>query len=427
VINQADGRPQLAVLLSEGIKPLLPVLSQLTVFCRPCAYDRDAKRPFIAGLVSHAGLADALPAGLPVATVVRTIDEARAAALDGRIKVVLASEDVLVSEAGSKGLYLPPYPLELHDVRPIPPFVRARLRRAHAVPDRALASVGVVGPQLLWCGEPTTDDLVNTALACAAVAVVRGPALVRALAWGTPCVTDSQTAASIGAQPDKEVLVASERNLLEAADTLAAEPPRLSSLSREGRALYERRFDAAGVARQLAARLSLQPSGADRIDALLYELQAPLSALSVRSTRRLLTPFVKAGVVSVWSGSTTALPRALSSDLIHRLPASRDRSRMPSTSAAGLSRNAKRMLSRIIGRLIRPQLVALRQEISLIQSRVESVEQEIDHLMSARGIDANEEIAWELLRAEVNALRLRLDKIDTDVRKSSGHADPDID
>jgi hypothetical protein len=425
VINQVDGRPQLALLMREPINPLLPVLSQLTVFCRPRAYDGDTHGPFCAGLVSHAGLVDALPAGLPVATIVRTVDEAREAAEDGRITVALASEDVLVAEAGSKGLYLPPYPVELHDVRPVPPFVRSRLRRANALPDRALAEVRVAGHQLLWCGVPATDDLLDTALACASVGVMRGPALLRALAWGTPCVTDPRTAAAISIPLDNAVVVAPEGELLDVAETLASEQARLSSLSRAGRALYERRYDAVGVAQQLAARLSLQPSGADRIDARLYELQAPLSALSVRRARRLLHPFVTAGAVPIQGDSTTALPRVLSSDFIHRLPGIRDLSRMPGKSAqAGLLRGPKRMLSRVIGRLIRPQLATLRQELNLIQSRVESIDQDVRHLtraQSAHGIDANEGIVWELLRAEINGLRLRLDKVDSQPAESADH------
>ena len=44
-------------------------------------------------------------------------------------------------------------------------------------------------------GAPLDADAVDTALACAAVVVVRGAALVRALAWGAPIVTDVDTIA----------------------------------------------------------------------------------------------------------------------------------------------------------------------------------------------------------------------------------------
>src|SRR5262249_35427046 len=206
--------------------------------------------PFGAGLISHAGLVDALPPGLPVATIVRTVEEARGAAEDGRITVALASDDGLVAEAGSKGLYLPPYPGGLHDVGPVHPFVPSRLRRANALPDRALAEVRVAGRQLLWCGLPATDDLLDTALACAAVGVIRGPVLLRALAWGTPCVSDPGTAAAMGIPLEGAVVVVPERELVDAAETLALERARPSSLSRAGRALYARRYDAAAVAQQ---------------------------------------------------------------------------------------------------------------------------------------------------------------------------------
>ncbi len=172
------------------------------------------------------------------------------------------------------------------DVRPLPPFVRARWRQRLGLPDDLDVAVGVAGAPAL--DEATT----RTALALAPAAIVAGGWLVPALALGTAVVTDAESAAAVRAVEgrDVEIAAAAPEGLAgpaagarAATRALGADWRRAAALGWAGRLLVEERHDLATVARALAAALGLvapatpgdvlDPAG--RLQASLDELHTP--------------------------------------------------------------------------------------------------------------------------------------------------------
>lgn len=152
------------------------------------------------------------------------------------------------------------------------PFVRARRRVAAGLPDRLVVSVGTGVGDL-------ADDVAQTALGLASAAIVVGPLLLDALAWGAPCVTDAESAADAGAGDGDEVVVAEPGAFRAAADAIAGDLERAAVLSRAGRRLVERRHDRGRTPFVLARRLGLVGGAPDRrIDEALDELWTPAGA-----------------------------------------------------------------------------------------------------------------------------------------------------
>jgi hypothetical protein len=151
---------------------------------------------------------------------------------------------------------------------PVTPFVRARWRARHGLPDSLVVDAGDL-----------PDDVRPTALALAAAVVAQGELVVEALAWGAPCATDPASAAAAGATDGVEVVVGPPADLPGLAAGLAADRRRGAALGRAGRRLVERRHDTSRPAAEIARRLGLlRPGPADRLAEALDELWAPAAA-----------------------------------------------------------------------------------------------------------------------------------------------------
>lgn len=134
---------------------------------------------------------------------------------------------------------------------------------------------------------PTSASRLSAALSAV---VVTGPPLIGALAWGTPCVTDVETAVRFRVVADRDVLVAdSVEARRRAAIEVATDAPLAARLSWAGRLLVETRHSPAMVAAALVRRLGL--SAASRVPvppplaAALAQLGTPESAAVVERVR----------------------------------------------------------------------------------------------------------------------------------------------
>lgn len=172
--------------------------------------------------------------------------------------------------AGVNGVRVHPLGIDLADLLPVGPVVRARWRRRFDLPADWVVDADAVGSR---------DRTTALALCSAAVA---SEGLVTALGLGTPTVTSEHGARLIGAEDDVHVVVArpGRHPMAEAAD-LAADLHRAARLSAAGRALVERKFDLGAGARRLAERLGLtEPAGGDVVvlGARLTELGTPAAS-----------------------------------------------------------------------------------------------------------------------------------------------------
>jgi hypothetical protein len=153
----------------------------------------------------------------------------------------------------------------------VAPLVRQRHRQRDPDLPEVLVVDGAVEP-----GEGERQ------LAAAAACVISGPAVLLALALGTPVVTSAQTARRLGLVAGREVEVAAGAEAArEVAEEIAADPERAARLSRRARRCAERRFDLTVPAEELAHRLGLvsDPTVASsRIEARLAELATPSGA-----------------------------------------------------------------------------------------------------------------------------------------------------
>lgn len=164
------------------------------------------------------------------------------------------------------------------DMRRVPvmmPFVRRRERRRHGLPDDYVVALGGNTPE-----EPP-GGLVDTALALAAAAVVRGSELADALIWGTPTVTTARWAEEFGLEPGVEVLVADDARLHATAASLCGDDRLGSRLSVAARTFAEERLDTRPPALAVASCLGLTPGtveAAHLVEERLDELVLPPDA-----------------------------------------------------------------------------------------------------------------------------------------------------
>jgi len=264
---------------------LLPLLGRLARWCRPCLLDLVSDRPAAGPDRPVAVLAGdpraAVPEGVPLAVLVRCAADLDVGCAPAAVRVLTDDEAVLAA-AGVRGVWLPAGALP-SGVRQVPPWVRARVRRARGLPEQPLLVLRGGVPYWQADGDPGAEvagPLLATALAAAAAAALTGPTLpVLALAWGTPLVTDAQTGAALGADDGREVLVVDgdEHARAAAARQLAGDPQRAAALSWAGRLLAERRHDLAGTAAALA-RVLLPASPARRGHLALDALDTPAGA-----------------------------------------------------------------------------------------------------------------------------------------------------
>lgn len=155
------------------------------------------------------------------------------------------------------------------------PFVRSRWRTLLGLPS------------LLVVGEDEADALEEK---LASAAVTRGESLLRFLALGVPCVTDSAGAEMVGAKHGREVVVGRPEDFARLASELGGDMERATRMSRAGRLLVEREHDASRVARGLAVELGLLRAGnagerlvLDRLHELGADPDAPIVDRALRA------------------------------------------------------------------------------------------------------------------------------------------------
>ena len=206
--------------------------------------DPPASVPVAAWLTSADALAH------PVVSRARALltDQEKLRDLDPRVVVVLERE--------------PGVPV----ARPMSPFLRRRLRRAR---DLGSAPVGW-GSDLGWSWAPALSadgirvegETALASMACAAAVVAVGTALVPALAWGAPTVTDPASALALGARHEEHVLIGDDGDARQAqARRLISEDRLAARLGWAGRLLYERRCTQVDAVRRVRTALSLGGTG----------------------------------------------------------------------------------------------------------------------------------------------------------------------
>ena len=197
--------------------------------------------------------------------------------------VIVSDREVVVDAAGRRGL-LAPGPEPAPAGVPIPPFVRRRLRSARGLPPNMVVEYGD-GTWYPANGAVRPDrELSTTALACASAAIALGAAVLAAMAWATPCVTDEATAIQIGALPERDLLIgATADHRYQLGLELATNAVVAAKLSWAGRTLVEQRHSPQLAGARLVRRLGL--SGATSLPneqllgAQLAELGTPADAV----------------------------------------------------------------------------------------------------------------------------------------------------
>jgi hypothetical protein len=242
----------------------------------------DGLRPADDGPAPHAFLWYADPTEPPAGSA-NAVWVSRPEDLDagivGTAAVLLSDQPVVADLAGPHALLVPP-DLAAPARRPILPFVRRRLRHARGLP----ATVIVRGDGSTWtwqagdapghgdsadpapadAADPVPAELADTATAVASAVIATGPALLTALAWGSPTVTDPASAAQVGATDRVHVVVVADPERRRAAALgLAADDALAAHLGWQGRLLVERRHDLRWTARETLRRLGLRqhPAG----------------------------------------------------------------------------------------------------------------------------------------------------------------------
>jgi hypothetical protein len=201
--------------------------------------------------------------------------------------VLLTDQPAVATLAGPAALLVPADRPLAAPARPILPFVRRRLRHARGLPATVIAR----GDGLSWywqvgdpngggTPDPLPPELADTAAATASAVVATGPALLTALAWGSPTVTDPGSAAQVGAVDGVHVVVVADPDRRHAAALdLAADDARSARIAWQGRQLVERRHDLHWTARELLRRLDLPQHPAGRLGGVardrLEELDTP--------------------------------------------------------------------------------------------------------------------------------------------------------
>jgi hypothetical protein len=144
--------------------------------------------------------------------------------------------------------------------------VRARIRAARGLPEVLIVAGDGTQWEIASTGQRLGPDIARTAMTCASAAVVTGgPALLAAMAWGTPCVTDTATARAIGARPGLHVLVGDDDGeRRRGAESVAGDGVLAARLSWQGRRLVETHHSPDCAAAALVRRLGLFAGRAQR-------------------------------------------------------------------------------------------------------------------------------------------------------------------
>jgi len=195
---------------------------------------------------------------VPVAVVVTEPGDLRHPAVTAAAVRLLAGRAERAAEPALDGttgpcVPLPPDALDPEAHPPVPPFVRAAVRRAYRLPDPLIVRVGYPSPTV------PAERLLPSALAVASAAAVRGPHAALACALGTPLVTDPDTAHRLGAVDGVHLWVRAGGDVEPAVAALASDPERAASLGRGARALVLERLDLRRTATELLAGCGIAP------------------------------------------------------------------------------------------------------------------------------------------------------------------------
>lgn len=175
------------------------------------------------------------------------------------------------------------------NARPVAAFTRSLIRKANRLPGPAVA---VIGPQALtWDGQVVADHYRESVLGSCAAAVATGDDLVRALAWGTPTVTDPESAAEHGVQDGVHVVVGADPDeRVRLAGELASDDLRGARLAQAARAVFEARMSASRAVLAVETALGLT-HGPDGWESTLRSLGAwPDSTITTRMST-FMAPF----------------------------------------------------------------------------------------------------------------------------------------
>jgi len=282
-------RPVLGVLVAGEPHPnARSLLIELRRWCTPRAADPAsvATRAWLALSSRAPGVDVASRSGAPLAVWVDSSVQAEEAA---RLEpaVLLTGSPALAQRLGAAALLIPaPADLDVAAIPVMPPFVRKRVRRRFGLPEHMVIDLRDGAPHAV---------AGDTALAVTAAAIVPARRLAGALAWGTPVVTDAESAAGLGARDGAELRVGTPDDLVRIAGDLAADETQAAVLSRAGRRLVEKGREPDRPALEVARRLGLwvpaAPAWRGRVDAELADLRTPARA---RIRQRLET--IMAGV-----------------------------------------------------------------------------------------------------------------------------------
>ena len=291
---------------------------------------------------------------------------------------------------------------------PVATAVRARLRRARGMSEAPVLLEEADGWR--WQGRPVADDLVPTAMACAAAVVATEPAQVLlALSWGAPVVTTAAAATAVGATDGVEVLVCPDaRTRRAAALALAGDEREAARLGRAGRLLVERRYDLDATLAQLALLLRLdvqgQPLGLS--ETLLDSLSTPRDA-AVRSRVALAL-----GPLRQPRPEAPVLPDALSATRTEALePAATSAPMDPAAAGPRAALTARRVAKAVLRRAVSIGAAHLVAELRENRAEVARLQAEVSELRAASaGAASPDALAaeLELLKAEVAGLAASL-------------------
>lgn len=212
------------------------------------------------------------PAGVPYAAWLPEVD-ADTDLLDAA--AVILTDDVAAADRIGRQALMVPASAPDPAATPVPPFVRRRLRAARGLPDTPLVRGDAAGwhwyPNPADGGLALDDDAVDAAIAVTAAAVTTGAALLRVLAWGTPCVTDPASAEALGAGA-AAVVVTDPDDRLAAAAALAADPRAAARHHAAGTRLVRTRHNLRWSAAEMLRRLRLPPSSLSPIATVVSSL-----------------------------------------------------------------------------------------------------------------------------------------------------------
>ncbi len=294
-----SGSPTLGV-VNHGPPPsgLVPMLAIIRRWCQIRVLTADVVGPIDAVVACHPGVVGRRTC--PLAVWVDAVGDLERLEV-AEAAVVLSGSDAVIEQSGKRGLFVPSdrEQAAVASAVPVAPFVRGRLRRARGVADPLIVEQDPKSGQWSANGVHVPSDLVTTAVACASAAVVTGPALVVAMAWATPCITDTESQVVTGARAGRDVLVGdtlAERRRL--ARTVAADDRTASRLSWSGRTLVEARHRPEMAAATLVRRLRLGAAslvpGPAPLAARLAEMGTPEDSVLAQRVRMATAGFVGA-------------------------------------------------------------------------------------------------------------------------------------